>query len=330
MQKTNNKRILWLDALRGIAMLFVIFGHQCKGFTEYYVFTSPIKIPLFFAITGFVFNDRDGNIRKFFRNLFLKLFIPWVLLSLVPARIIYSLLGFSSKSVGTQIYDFLSGSYLWYMPCCIIAEIIQFFVRKYMKKGYLKYSACIILMIAGVILANNGIGDFANINTAFIAQGFIAIGLFIKGYVDRLDPRRKRNVLICGAVVYILLCVFSLYKYPGKTMDVHLNRYYSYTLCGMQIFSGLISLFLLFEFIQNFLASYMRFVTYIGQNTLVFYMVNPYVIQGFRKVLSMAKIDPNGRPIFWFINTIVACLGCGFAAFILNKFFPFAVGKSKK
>ena len=50
---TTRERKLWIDALRALAMLFVIFGHQVGNYIPYYVFTSPIKIPLFFMITGY-------------------------------------------------------------------------------------------------------------------------------------------------------------------------------------------------------------------------------------------------------------------------------------
>ena len=42
----SRKREGWVDGLRAVAVLFVIFGHQIPGNTIYYVFTSPIKIPL--------------------------------------------------------------------------------------------------------------------------------------------------------------------------------------------------------------------------------------------------------------------------------------------
>lgn len=43
-----NLRKNWIDALRGLAMLFVLYGHLVHGWNEYFVFTSAIKIPLFF------------------------------------------------------------------------------------------------------------------------------------------------------------------------------------------------------------------------------------------------------------------------------------------
>ena len=52
----NTKRKGWVDALRGMAIILVVYGHSAKGFSEYFLFTSPIKMPLFFAISGYVFN----------------------------------------------------------------------------------------------------------------------------------------------------------------------------------------------------------------------------------------------------------------------------------
>jgi len=55
------RRQPWLDFLRGFAMLLVIWGHIAKTERMFYVFTGPFKMPLFFAITGYVFNDGGGN-----------------------------------------------------------------------------------------------------------------------------------------------------------------------------------------------------------------------------------------------------------------------------
>ena len=58
----------YIDVLRALAMFFVILGHQVRGDTKYFVFTSPIKIPLFFFITGYVFNYSQKSIIEFLGN----------------------------------------------------------------------------------------------------------------------------------------------------------------------------------------------------------------------------------------------------------------------
>ena len=139
----GRKRKYWIDALRGLAMVFVIFGHHCPEFNEYFVITSPIKIPLFFAITGYVFNERNGDTKSFLKNLFWKLIIPWLFLSLLPLKVLNAVIHLSAASAWRYIYEFISGGVLWYMPCCILAEVIQFFARKFCK-GYSRYITIII------------------------------------------------------------------------------------------------------------------------------------------------------------------------------------------
>ncbi len=323
----TKQRKLWIDALRGLAMIFVIFGHRCPGFIGYFVFTSPIKIPLFFAITGYVFNPRGGDTKIFFKNLFFKIIIPWIFLSLFPFKLLYSLLGFSSKTVFEQFYIFLSGSSLWYMPCCIIAEIIHFFVRKFCKQMRLIYSVSILIMITGVLLSQHHIGKFANFNTACIAQGFLAVGLFIREFSRDLNERKRYILILSFVVIYVILGLLTLHFYPGKCMDVHLNYYYDYIICSLMIIIGLICVFLLFEFIFEF--KKMKILTFIGQNTLVYYMLNAKVYLVFQKFLKICHLSLEEGPAGWFITTIVLCVGCGIISVILNKYVPFLVGKGK-
>lgn len=59
------KRKIWVDLLRGFAMLLVIMGHIAKTESIFFLLTSPFKMPLFFAITGYVFNDRGETPKSF-------------------------------------------------------------------------------------------------------------------------------------------------------------------------------------------------------------------------------------------------------------------------
>ena len=54
-------RKLWIDSIRAIAIIMVVFGHQIPEETSYFVYTSTVKMPLFFAISGYLFSDRGGQ-----------------------------------------------------------------------------------------------------------------------------------------------------------------------------------------------------------------------------------------------------------------------------
>lgn len=62
----KQKRIAYIDAMRGIAILFIVFGHiplYCYGVSErpipsFRTFTSLVQIPMFFFVSGFVLSER--------------------------------------------------------------------------------------------------------------------------------------------------------------------------------------------------------------------------------------------------------------------------------
>lgn len=72
----------WLDACRALAILFVIYGHQQKDGLFYFLFTSPVKVTMFFAISGYLFNPRGGDARAFFKNLLIRMVLPWLILAI--------------------------------------------------------------------------------------------------------------------------------------------------------------------------------------------------------------------------------------------------------
>lgn len=60
------KRFDYIDALRGLAILFIVFGHipmYCyhigDEFTSIRSFTSLVQLPVFFFVSGFVFGIKN-------------------------------------------------------------------------------------------------------------------------------------------------------------------------------------------------------------------------------------------------------------------------------
>ena len=318
----SNQRKDWIDALRAMAVLFVIYGHMWHGIQGYYVFTSPIKIPLFFALSGYLFNERKGDYRGFLKNLLMRYIIPWLFLAFIPIVIFSFIKGLDW--FGNSAINILIGESVWYMPCCIAAEMIFFTVCKFIHKPLGRFVLALIAFFVGILLTRYEILDLFMINRALGVQIFLFAGYFIKLNTARIE-KLKWWVLILAGALYIGLCTLSLFVFPDQTLDVHHSWYYNIPYCLMLISLGLFVLFSIAPRIKKF----PQFIVFIGKNTLVYYIWSSYVVGSFTLFLSLIGIT---LPENWYtaiIHLAICCIECGICAWILNKFVPELVGKKR-
>ena len=205
MEFAQPSRKLWIDALRSIAMILVVYGHCVRDWTTFYVFTSPIKMPLFFMISGYLFKSRGGRSIEFFKNILRKLVIPWIVLGMIHYT-----------NPVDRFFDLVTGTALWFMPCLIIGEIVWFYIQKYTKSILQVVIFALMVSIIGLLLAQHHILDVAMINTALIVQAYFLVGFLIKTYEDVIQ-RSIKSIIIVGIAGYLL--------------DVHLNNYFNLPYC---------------------------------------------------------------------------------------------------
>lgn len=311
---TNIKgRKLWLDSLRGVAMILVVYGHLVHDWTDYFVFTSPVKMPLFFAISGYLFNPRNGNQLKFFKTVFYRLIIPWLVLGM-----------FSFSHPLNRFLGLLSGEILWFMPCLVISEILWFYIHKFCKNdGSLVFSG-LFISTCGVLLSIFYPIRYAMFDTALVVQGYFVMGFLVRKYESILSEKWLKNTSIF-VFVYFSLCIVVMIFFPGECLDVHLNRYFNYPICILMIICGCCSLFILFRKFN--IAP--QWLVYIGQNTLAI-----YIFHGSGITLKITEIIGHDimLPLPWLaiIKTIFSCILCCILAYLLNRFVPELVGGKRK
>lgn len=153
------QRIEWIDVLKGIAIIFVVLGHNP------YMAELPQKahsvifsfhIPLFFFISGYLFNP-DLTSGAFLRRRFNSILKPY-LFTVTLISIVYILFK-SSPSWGWYIFWMLYGSgpnlpkaalHLWFLPCLFLTAVFAWCLLKYIK--VLKKSLFIQLLLISVLL----------------------------------------------------------------------------------------------------------------------------------------------------------------------------------
>lgn len=311
----------WIDALRCLAMLFVLYGHLIPSVKVFFIFTSPVKIPLFFAITGYLFNHTQPDFAAFVAKLFRKLILPWLFLSIVPLLCVVPIKGISYFL--EQVGFILLGKTIWYMPCCVIAELVHYCLTKYSRNTLALSVSSLICALAGFVMGEMNLLDYAMLNRALVAQSFLLIGHYVHTYEDELFSLSNTKL---GALIalYLALCIFSLYAFPGECLDVHLNKYYSPLLCSVLISTGCVSLFILFER----LSSFPHWSLFIGRNTLIYYIWGGYA-QGLAvKIALILGLPMINEPFSALFGILLICLLCGIASMTVNRFAPFLFGNA--
>ncbi len=305
------ERKLWLDALRGVAMIFVVFGHSCHAWPYYFAVTSPIKMPLFFAISAYLFKPRGGNQKEFYKSLFQKIVVPWVVLGMFPY--VHPVERFGRL---------ISGEIHWFMPCLIITEILWFYIHKFSKNDKQIVILGVIASALGFAMHYAHILRFAMIDTAFVVQIFFVMGYLIRKREDVLCEGWKRKLPILILAYFLIEWFCTEYIW----LDVHVNLYRNIPLCMLLIAIGCVALFMMFRMLN--VAP--KWLVFVGQNTLLIYMLHTFgflIYNVGMKVLNLNVDIP--APLEGLIKTAISVTACCVLALFVNRYIPEIAGKKR-
>lgn len=322
-QLVDKSRVGWIDALRGLAILFVMYGHSVRGgvFPEFFTFTSPVKMPLFFAISGYLFKPNVG-FDKYSVQLIKKIVIPWFGLGLLSIIPVLPIKGFG---YGLDfLLNMISGKALWFMPCFLFSQIIHFLIRKCTNMPLSVIILSFVCFALGMIAHHFGVLNFAMINRAMAVQPFYIIGFVFRRFETRIKAINW-SWLGGAYALYFILCYLSKDLFPVGRLDIHLNLYFNIPYCFCLIFLGCFILFITAS--KSNCHSWI--MSFLGQNTLVLYIMHGLFI-GFL-VLTMETLGYPISKTIWtaVIKVIWACLCCGLLSVILNRYLPEIVGKRR-
>lgn len=325
MSDTKKQRLLWVDCLRSMAIVFVIYGHCGPGRTLFYSITSPIKMPMFFVLSGFLFNTMGKNNVNYYKKIFRSLIIPWIVLSAIG--FLPSVCGFLYRQdysgIGYRIIDIIIGKEHWFMPCFIIGSMLHFFIRKCLKNESLMFLLGLCCFFCGIYLNNYEWSSLFMINRAIHVQLFFTVGYLIKQNINLVITNVRQSILL-GIVLYSMLVVLANYYYPNAVMDVHRMYYYDYILCILLVLVGTITLVT----ISSRFKSFPKWFLFLGRNSLVIYM-----LQGFGFVLISIivsifhlQIDSFNQPLWALVKCVIVLSVCSIISVVINRFIPFATG----
>lgn len=230
------KRIEWIDILRGIAMYFVILGHAFVSRTDIFrKYIYSFHMPLFFFVSGLTYKDKNYKFKDFIKDRFIKIIIPYLIINIVVFIIkhilhlfldIYNNLSIelSLKALIKAFGNSLPCIQSWFLPCLLIVELIFYLLKRLIKSETVLFIAVICVSSLGYFLSGYSFEalEFFHINTAIVAILFYYFGYI---YMKKFKDLKIRNNFINILVIIFFLIVSIFLQKHNSYISMNVNKY---------------------------------------------------------------------------------------------------------
>lgn len=232
-----NERIIWLDWMKVLAILAVIWGHF---FSVGHVYLYVFSLQTFCVMSGFLYK-KSRDLKTCIRRSFCQLLLPTVIMSVIMQIEAYMrcwALGLHYDLSWPWFFKWLLLGHRWCMGPCwyfyslIVMRMIMQIIPE--KKSF--YVILFLLISFGLILWHQTGIEISNANiNVLVCMPFFLIGVFMKPMKDICNQLHNYYVeftLLIIAILGIVLCA-HYNGYVWMYLCEYGNNYALYIIGGM-------------------------------------------------------------------------------------------------
>lgn len=184
----SKKRIRWIDALKGLGILYVTIGHLNPWLpieTHIYSF----HMCLFFFISGYLFNQ-EQSLHKFINKKFCSILVPFIVWDFLAS--IVSIIRGQSFQETVSTFFIINGQVCWNAPIWFLlilffAEVLYAAVMKYNNSIVTSAAIVVVFTILWIVIGANRLPMM--INLLPLALLFYALGDIVhKTFNENINP----------------------------------------------------------------------------------------------------------------------------------------------
>ena len=331
-QKNTNKRIAWLDQLKGFGIILMVYGHNFPVLEEY---IYSFHMPLFFIIAG-IFHPKNitvSTIKKRVRKILLPYFL-WSFILFGFWLFIGRKFGESANLDLSITKNFIGiffaqgdinymnwGIPMWFLPTIFLTFLLFGLILK-IKNKFLQYSVLVTSIVFGFLIANfSKMYLLWSLDVALVSLFFYSFGFYAKDIIKSNKKKSVLSLLILG-VIHLAVSLFLLQK-----IDMYRSTYGNEILFLLNSLVGFLFWGSLFK---NFLL--LKFLVFLGKNTIPILALQARALSFIKLFLFLIL----GLSIFEFteFEKVILTLGQLIILFpiliFINKYIPILNGKNKK
>ena len=305
LPRTN--RYPYIDALRGLAIIIVVFGHvetygffNFQGITVIENFFQAIQMPLFFFISGFVAYKALpvtslNKLSELLKRKALQLLVPAFVVGLIYTYI---------KS-GSDFTIFISDAAKkgYWFTISLFEMMFVYYVISYVANRNGKDGLWCLLAVSLICFMLklpfkshpllNQIGNYSSLHFTFSHFQFLALGLLARKYSDNFEGSYDSQPVRTAAVIaFFIFFGLQLYLYKDGNLSGLVGKVIE-TLAEVAIAYPTVYL-LFFLFSRYYNSSFMNgTLEYVGKRTWDIYLLHYFFLPKLPMVGDFLKMYPN-------------------------------------
>ena len=354
-----NKRIVWVDNAKAIAMFCIVLGHiMVESFTQSIVYS--FHIPTFFFLAGYCFHDRLP-FPEYVVNKLKRIMVPYFFFGLAAIffYIVYGtvtktetlswqqcLLGLAVGSVKSNRMQF--NYHLWFLPALFVMSVVFYALKRAADaaakkigcKKNLAYWIFTVLLFAAVYpFLDWNVKKYLpwGADTALRLLPFYSLGFCVSGLEIRSLSLKKYKgkaaaaaAVLAGSAACMVFAAWQNVKLnldeDGFMVNYMRDKYGSKPLFLIAALAGIICVTAI-----SVLMPENKAIVYFGQHTMPVLLIQKFPIMIFRILIEKMNIQNiwlySAFVLVLCVLTILLCLA---ADAVIQRWLPFLYGKSRK
>lgn len=331
------ERIAWLDTVRGLAFISVIYVHIslfCSDIMA--VYTDPYFLTVFFFVSGYLCKN-ENSFTKVLEQRTRTLFVPQLLFGIftITLQQLYTTqsdvlpLGEYILQLFWHCTERTGGHHgLWFVAALYAFSLVFYWLRRFCKDAQKLFVVCTTLFILNCLYAFYFKGPRLPWYLHEVGFGcfYMSLGVIYKESLESwIDRHSNKLILLIVTAVYV-----SLIFLYGKSI--------SYSGSPLIIDAFVITLTGIYVCVYwcKYCFYKYSFLNYIGSNSLLYFgfhrKILVVVTMVFAKMYAMSNINHSlvlDEVCHWLDTFIIAGLTM-IPTYIVVKYFPWVTGKGYK
>lgn len=343
------ERLHYFDMVKGLGIILVVLGHIEYISEELRGWISSFHMPLFFVVSGMLIcylGQSNLDMKSIISKRFRGIMIPYISFTIIYTLIDVLNIYLHKITPLTFVQNIISGvtlygsSVLWFLPALFLSEIGFILLIKKLPRV-----PSIIVVLAVAPLAYLGQIAISDVYTAYesslvitslinfvrvflratIAMSFVGVAYYLFPLLQRQEKISWRGLTL-GIVMTIITLPLSQINGCVDFRNIIFKNFLLFYLCALL---GSFGLVLICKNIRH-----VPQICFFGENSLVVMCthVNCYIL--YAAILIAWQIDTiitrAKSYVFLFNIMIFTFLFEAILIYIINRFFPWIIGKRKE